>query len=219
VSFRVFREICGFQRHPTAESRLDACENLSVIEKASGSMLLYTFTAYSSIYDLYVAILGGVITIAIVLSVFVSLDRLWHVLKCFAYLVKAKLTGRKPEDAFTPQPLPDPVYEGHLFPRVAVQLPMFNERAVCQAVIDSASEMVWPRSRFTVQVISLPYSSCDLNHASFSLQLLQLFYCLKAVQQLASLGWYLKAYFALVTTYQSAEVSRLAYACAHHELL
>ncbi len=115
-------------------------------------MLLYTFTAYSSFYELYVAILGSVISIAIVLSVFVSLDRLWHVLKCFAYLGKAKLTGRKPEDAFTPQPLPDPVYEGHLFPRVAVQLPMFNERAVCQAIIDSACEMVWPRSRLKVQV-------------------------------------------------------------------
>lgn len=133
-------------------------------------MLLYTFTAYSSIYDLYVAILGGVITIAIVLSVFVSLDRLWHVLKCFAYLVKAKLTGRKPEDAFTPQPLPDPVYEGHLFPRVAVQLPMFNERAVCQAIIDSACEMVWPRSRFTVQVISLPFlfATRVMHHSHFS---------------------------------------------------
>ncbi len=115
-------------------------------------MLLYTFTAYSSFYELYVAILGSVISIAIVLSVFVSLDRLWHVLKCFAFLAKAKLTGRKPEDAFTPGPLPDPVYEGHLFPKVAVQLPMFNERAVCQAIIDSACEMVWPRSRFTVQV-------------------------------------------------------------------
>jgi hypothetical protein len=122
-------------------------------------MLLYTFTAYSSLYELYVAILGSVISIAIFLSVLVSLDRLWHVLKCFGFLAKAKLTGRKPEDAFTPQPLPDPVYEGHLFPKVAVQLPMFNERAVCQAVIDSACEMVWPRSRFKVQVSSFVLTS------------------------------------------------------------
>lgn len=131
-------------------------------------MLLYTFTAYSSLYELYVAILGSVISIAIFLSVLVSLDRLWHVLKCFGFLAKAKLTGRKPEDAFTPQPLPDPVYEGHLFPKVAVQLPMFNERAVCQAVIDSACEMVWPRSRFKVQV-----SSFSLKVLCHSVHLLQ----------------------------------------------
>ena len=36
--------------------------------------------------------------------------------------------------------------------QVAVQLPMFNERAVCQAIIDSACEMAWPRERFCVQV-------------------------------------------------------------------
>ena len=29
---------------------------------------------------------------------------------------------------------------------------MFNERAVCQAIIDSACEMAWPRERFCVQV-------------------------------------------------------------------
>ena len=35
---------------------------------------------------------------------------------------------------------------------MAVQLPMFNERAVCQAIIDSACEMHWPSDRFCVQV-------------------------------------------------------------------
>lgn len=29
---------------------------------------------------------------------------------------------------------------------------MFNERAVCQAIIDSACEMHWPSDRFCVQV-------------------------------------------------------------------
>jgi hypothetical protein len=36
--------------------------------------------------------------------------------------------------------------------QVAVQLPMFNERAVCQSIIDSACELAWPRERFCVQV-------------------------------------------------------------------
>lgn len=39
------------------------------------------------------------------------------------------------------------------WPRVAVQLPMFNERAVCQAIIDSACALTWPASRLVVQVL------------------------------------------------------------------
>lgn len=37
--------------------------------------------------------------------------------------------------------------------QVAIQLPMFNERAVCQAVIDCCCEMDWPAERFHVQVL------------------------------------------------------------------
>lgn len=37
--------------------------------------------------------------------------------------------------------------------QVAVQLPMFNERAVCQAIIDCCCELEWPSSRLLVQVL------------------------------------------------------------------
>ena len=37
-------------------------------------------------------------------------------------------------------------------PQVAIQLPMFNERAVCQAIIDCCCEMEWPASRLHIQV-------------------------------------------------------------------
>ena len=114
--------------------------------------MLYTFTSYSSLYELYVALLRGVISLAVGLSVLVSLDRLWHVLKCAAVVCKAKLTGTKPEDAFRPQPLPDVVLDWQAYPMVAVQLPMFNERAVCQAIIDSACEQHWPSCRLKIQV-------------------------------------------------------------------
>lgn len=114
--------------------------------------MLYTFTSYSSLYELYVALLRAIIWVAVGLSVLVSLDRLWHVLKCAAVVGKAKLTGRKPEDAFRPQPLPDVVLDWQHYPMVAIQLPMFNERAVCQAIIDSACEQHWPSSRLKVQV-------------------------------------------------------------------
>ena len=123
-------------------------------------MLLYTFLAVRSIYELYTSILSTVIYFAIGLSVLVSLDRLWHVLKCGWVVSKAKLTGKEPEDPFKPLPLPDPQYEAHLYPRVAVQLPMFNERAVCQAIIDSACEMHWPHRHFMVQVSFLVPQTC-----------------------------------------------------------
>ena len=116
-------------------------------------MLLYTFLAYQSIYELYTSILSAVIYIAIGLSVLVSLDRIWHVLKCGMVVTKAKLTGKEPEDPFRPGSLPDPQFEAHLYPRVAIQLPMFNERAVCQAIIDSACEMHWPHNKSMIQVV------------------------------------------------------------------
>ncbi len=39
------------------------------------------------------------------------------------------------------------------YPKVAVQLPMFNERAVCQAIIDAACELRWPAQRLKIQAI------------------------------------------------------------------
>ena len=41
---------------------------------------------------------------------------------------------------------------GDQYPRIAIQLPMFNERAVCQAAIDSACEQSWPKGKLIVQV-------------------------------------------------------------------
>ena len=38
-------------------------------------------------------------------------------------------------------------------PTVCVQLPMFNEHAVAQRIIEAASEMDWPADRFSVQVL------------------------------------------------------------------
>jgi hypothetical protein len=76
---------------------------------------------------------------------------------------RSRVTGRKPEDYFQFASLPDPVVCGDLYPRVAIQLPMFNERAVCQAAIDSACEQTWPKGRLFVQVniqILLRHRAC-----------------------------------------------------------
>ena len=39
------------------------------------------------------------------------------------------------------------------YPTVCVQLPMFNEHAVAQRLIEAASRMTWPADRFSVQVL------------------------------------------------------------------
>lgn len=114
--------------------------------------MLYTFTSYESIYDLYVAILKTAILAAVMLSLLVSMDRLYKVGKYMQVAARAHLTGRKPEHSFQCNSLPDPSQYSLVYPRVAVQLPMFNERAVCQAIIDSACELSWPKNRFKVQV-------------------------------------------------------------------
>ena len=41
----------------------------------------------------------------------------------------------------------------HLYPRVVVQLPMFNELEVCRQVIEAACELEWPRERLMVQIL------------------------------------------------------------------
>ncbi|DBA75219.1 TPA: hypothetical protein ACH3X1_010513 [Trebouxia sp. C0004] len=115
--------------------------------------MLYTFTSYESVYDLYVAILKTAIVAAVTLSLLVSMDRLYKVGKYMQVAARAHLTGRKPEHSFQCNSLPDPQQYSLVYPRVAVQLPMFNERAVCQAIIDSACELSWPKNRFKVQVL------------------------------------------------------------------
>jgi cellulose synthase/poly-beta-1,6-N-acetylglucosamine synthase-like glycosyltransferase len=40
-----------------------------------------------------------------------------------------------------------------MYPTVCVQLPMFNEHAVAQRIIEAASEMTWPADRFSMQVL------------------------------------------------------------------
>eukprot|EP00889_Picochlorum_renovo_P002868 jgi/Picre1/29898/NNA_005279.t1 len=43
--------------------------------------------------------------------------------------------------------------DSHEYPMVAIQLPMFNERAVCQAIIDCCCEMNWEQSKLHIQVL------------------------------------------------------------------
>lgn len=105
------------------------------------------FTTY---YDLYVALLHAAIQLAVFLSLLVAGDRILNISKYVLIKARAKLTGRLPQHAWNFKPLPIDYAE---YPRVAIQLPMFNERAVCQAIIDCCAELEWPAGRLYIQVL------------------------------------------------------------------
>ena len=49
--------------------------------------MLYTFTHYATLYELYVGLLRALIAVAVALSMLISVDRIYKV--CSAYLTSA----------------------------------------------------------------------------------------------------------------------------------
>ena len=70
--------------------------------------MLFTYMTYSA-YELYVALLDALISVAVALSVVVSLDRIFHVAKYVQLKTRARITGRKPEEYYQFNAMPDPV--------------------------------------------------------------------------------------------------------------
>lgn len=64
--------------------------------------LVYTFTlgGASSFYELYVLVLRFAIAVAVAMSVFVSIDRLFHVLKCFQVRGTTNFSANKKTSSF-----------------------------------------------------------------------------------------------------------------------
>ena len=67
--------------------------------------MLFTYMTYSA-YELYVALLDALISVAVALSVVVSLDRVFHVMKYMQLKTRSRVTGRKPEDYYQFSQLP-----------------------------------------------------------------------------------------------------------------
>ncbi len=117
---------------------------------------------FRAVYGAYVALLQSLVLLAVALSLVVSIDRVLKVARHALILLHCAWTRRRPEQRFSARPLPDAAVYAALYPSVAVQLPMFNEAAVCQAIIDSVCELAWPRARFCVQVRLLEVQGwCD----------------------------------------------------------
>ena len=114
--------------------------------------MLYTSPYGTSLYDAYVAILEFTISISVALSVLISIDRLFLIVKYVLLKLKARLLNKRPESCFHCLPFPDLQQFPERYPKVAVQLPMFNERSVCQSIVDHSCALVWPADRLTIQV-------------------------------------------------------------------
>ena len=114
--------------------------------------MLYASSYVTTLYDAYVAVLECTISIVVALSVLISIDRLFQIVKYVLLKLNARLLNKHQESCFRCLPFPDPLQFPEQYPKVAVQLPMFNERAVCQSIIDHCCSLVWPAGRLTVQV-------------------------------------------------------------------
>lgn len=81
-----------------------------------------------------------------------ALDRLILILNWAQMEARSWLTGQTTIASNKGSPMPDPDHFANLYPRVAVQLPMFNEYELCQDILDIVCSMHWPKNRFIVQV-------------------------------------------------------------------
>ena len=102
-------------------------------------------------------LLQAFVAVAAFLSALVAADRMFH----FYVAVYWRHVARKDPAAVKWRTVSLPPTRAatsarvarETFPKVVVQLPMFNEREVCGEIIDKACALDWPRSRMLVQVL------------------------------------------------------------------
>ena len=105
------------------------------------------------VHQYYCIVLQALIYLAVALSVLVAADRIVHVFQYVYWQNCHKLKRLKPEERYAFADLPDMSSDAGAYPKVVVQLPMFNERAVCQQIIDCCCELQWPDAKIYVQVL------------------------------------------------------------------
>eukprot|EP00958_Prasinococcus_capsulatus_P004003 scaffold375_cov378-Prasinococcus_capsulatus_cf.AAC.8 len=155
-------------------------EKVSLAKTVFGTLV----TTSSAIRIKYVSpVLQVLIGFSAFLSALVAADRLFHF---YIAIFWQKISRKRPEDYFNFKPLPTTNLkeQASMFPMVVAQIPMFNEKAVCEQVgrkdftawsegsirwspqlgsplrvIDACCEMTWPSSRLLVQV--LDDSTCE----------------------------------------------------------
>ena len=71
---------------------------------------------FGSYYGLYVSLLHGAIQMMVFLSLLVSADRVFNVLKYAIICARAKITGKPPQNNWNFTPLPE---DPHQYPKVS----------------------------------------------------------------------------------------------------
>ena len=96
--------------------------------------MLLSLAKVSVVYRIYVGLLRGLVTVAVILSLIVSGDRVLKVARHALVVFRIRWSGQKPEQRFSSRPLPEMVAYSSLYPSVAIQLPMYNVRALLYRV-------------------------------------------------------------------------------------
>jgi beta-mannan synthase len=110
------------------------------------------FFLLAIVHQIWCLLFRLAVRIMVPLTVVISLKHAKEVLTYLKCKAAQHYQKRRPEDRYVRKPLPSRDAAA-AWPKVAVQLPMFNERAVCQQLIDYSCAMEWPTSRFRVQVL------------------------------------------------------------------
>lgn len=108
--------------------------------------------SYWTAHQLWVLLLRTLLNITLPLSCVVAAEHARRIAIYACCAVREAYTGQRPADKYARRLLPHDVGEAAQFPAVAIQLPIFNERAVCQNLVDAACRLHWPASKLHVQV-------------------------------------------------------------------
>jgi beta-mannan synthase len=99
----------------------------------------------------FIPILKCLVTICLVMSLLLFIERVYMSI----VVVFVKLLRRTPEKVHKWEPINDDDLElaNTNYPMVLIQIPMYNEKEVCQLSIGAACRLSWPLDRMIVQVL------------------------------------------------------------------
>ncbi|XP_010525608.1 PREDICTED: probable mannan synthase 3 [Tarenaya hassleriana] len=139
---------------PKAEG-MESIELSSTTTLSDGSMRIGDMGEIGHIWKqtriiVLIPVLKFFITLCLLMSLMVFVERVYM----SVVVVIVKLLRRKPETVHKWEALKDDIELGHAtYPMVLIQIPMYNEKEVCQLSIGAACTLSWPLDRMIVQVL------------------------------------------------------------------
>ncbi|GAA0138623.1 hypothetical protein LIER_00334 [Lithospermum erythrorhizon] len=96
---------------------------------------------------LIVPLLNVAVFLCLIMSVMLFIEKVYMTI----VIILVKMFGKKPDKMYKWEALKDDVESG--YPKVLVQIPMFNEKEVYQMSIGAACGLSWPSDRIIIQVL------------------------------------------------------------------